>query len=301
MHRDRLLTPMALEFLRSALGARPEELEHVTPTSAGMTNRSFRFGYDGHTYILRVPGEGTDKLINRRHEAASYAAMAGTEITDQIIALDPETGYKLTRYWDSTHNCDPANRDEVARCMALLRRFHGMALHVDHEFDLYGEIEFYESLRGPSEHPDYEAVRARCFALREFLERQPRQHVLTHVDAVPDNFLFVHKEDGDELHLIDWEYAGMQDPHLDVAMFAVYAGYDRAALDGLIDLYFEGGCDQDTRLKIYCYTALAGLLWSNWCEYKKALGVDFGEYAEGQYRYAADYSRLVLETLGMEE
>lgn len=30
----------------------------------GMTNRSITFSVDGKTYIFRMPGEGTDLLIN---------------------------------------------------------------------------------------------------------------------------------------------------------------------------------------------------------------------------------------------
>ena len=37
------------------------------------------------------------------------------------------------------------------------------------------------------------------------------EKVLTHIDAVPDNFLFVEKEGREEIRLIDWEYAGMQE------------------------------------------------------------------------------------------
>jgi len=40
---------------------------------------------------------------------------------------------------------------------------------------------------------------------------------------VPDNFLFVEKDGKEEIRLIDWEYAGMQDPHVDVAMFCIYS------------------------------------------------------------------------------
>ena len=40
--------------------------------------------------------------------------------------------------------------------------------------------------------------------------------MLTHIDAVPDNFLFT--RDGD-IRLIDWEYAAMQDPHVDMPCF----------------------------------------------------------------------------------
>lgn len=69
----------------------------------------------------------------------------------------------------------------------------------------------------------------------------------------------------------------------------------------IIDLYFEGNCDDRTRIKIYCYIAVCGLLWSNWCEYKRNLGVEFGEYSLRQYRYAKDYYKIVQQELGEEE
>lgn len=295
-HRNDLLTPQALQFIHRVLGAKQEDLQNVVATQAGMTNRSFRFSWGAHSYILRIPGEGTDKLINRRQEAATYQALAGDPISDEVLALDPETGYKLTRYWEHTHNCDPKNTAEVQQCMVLLRQFHEKALQVPHSFHLYEEIIFYESLRnGPSVYPDYDEVRLRCFAMRPFLRKQKTVQVLSHIDAVSDNFLFVHTSSGEELHLIDWEYAGMYDPHVDIAMFAVYAGYDREEIDQLIDWYFGNVCAPEIRLKIYCYVALAGLLWSNWCEYKKALGVEFSGYAMTQYRYASEYSTLFLK------
>lgn len=42
----------------------------------GMTNRSFYFQCRGKKYIMRIPGEGTDKLINRKEEASVYRAIA---------------------------------------------------------------------------------------------------------------------------------------------------------------------------------------------------------------------------------
>ena len=120
---------------------------------------------------------------------------------------------------------------------------------------------------------------------------------MTHIDAVPDNFLFVEKDGKEEIRLIDWEYAGMQDPHVDVAMFCIYSLYNKRQVDRLIAAYFTEGCSDKTRIKIYCYIAACGLLWSNWCEYKRNLGVEFGEYSLRQYRYAKDYYRIVQEEL----
>ena len=92
----------------------------------------------------------------------------------------------------------------------------------------------------------------------------------------------------------------MQDPHVDIAMFCIYSLYDRKEIDKLIDIYFDGKCCRDVRIKIYCYIAACGLLWSNWCEYKRNLGVEFGEYSLRQYRYAKDYYKIVMEELSNE-
>ena len=97
--------------------------------------------------------------------------------------------------------------------------------------------------------------------------------------------------------MIDWEYAGMADPHIDIAMFAIYSFYNKEQIDHLIDLYFDYHCTEDNRIKIYCYVAACGFLWSNWCEYKNLLGVDFGEYSLRQYRYAKDYYTIVQTEL----
>lgn len=130
------------------------------------------------------------------------------------------------------------------------------------------------------------------FALQGFINEKVENICLTHIDAVPDNFLFT--SNGDVM-LIDWEYSGMQDPHVDIAMFCIYALYDQNQVDKLIDIYFENNCQKRVRQKIYCYIAACGLLWSNWCEYKRNLGVEFGEYSRRQYRYAKEYCKLFKE------
>jgi len=89
----------------------------------------------------------------------------------------------------------------------------------------------------------------------------------------------------------------MQDPHVDLAMFCIYAMYDREHVEKLIDAYFEGECSKENRIKIYCYIAACGLLWSNWCEYKLHLGVEFGEYSLRQYRFGKEYYRIAKEEM----
>lgn len=283
-----------------ALCVKEEDITGISVLKKGMTNRSFSFCCGGKKYIMRIPGEGTERLINRREEADVYRKIRNQNICDEIIYINAENGYKITEYIEGARVCDPGMEDDVRKCMEKLRAFHACKLVVAHEFDIWRQIEFYESLweGETSSYKDYFWTKENVLSLRPFTEKYAAQKVLTHIDAVPDNFLFAVDEDGKEsIRMIDWEYAGMQDPHIDIAMFCIYSFYERAQVDHLIDLYFAEGCEKTLRIKIYCYIAACGLLWSNWCEYKRTLGVEFGEYSLRQYRYAKEYYRIAREEM----
>lgn len=288
----------AIDIICEALNVDSSKITNITVLKKGMTNRSFLFSCNDKKYIMRIPGEGTDQLINRRQEAMVYKAIDGKHICDDIAYINPDNGYKITEYLEGARVCDPFNVEDITKCMKRLREFHNLKLKVDHEFNIFGQMEFYETLweGKPSVYKDYKQTKENVLSLKSYIDEHVGEKVLTHIDAVPDNFLFIKN---DEIRLIDWEYAGMQDPHVDIAMFCIYALYDREQVDRLIDIYFEGNCNKETRIKIYAYIASCGLLWSNWCEYKRNLGVDFGEYSIKQYRYAKDYYRIVQEERGL--
>ncbi len=290
----------AISTVCQALSAKPSEIKEITILKKGMTNRSFRFTCRGKQYIMRIPGEGTDLLINRREEAAVYQAIRAENLCDDIVYINPDNGYKITQYLENARVCDAFDETDIRRCMEFLKQFHRKGLVVDHEFDLWGKIDFYESLWNglPSVYRDYKHTKETVFSLRSYIDSHAEQKTLTHIDAVPDNFLlFDHGSGEEEIRLIDWEYAAMQDPHVDIAMFSIYALYSKEQIDHLIDVYFENQCAQETRVKIYCYVAVCGLLWSNWCEYKRNLGVEFGEYSIRQYRYAKEFYRYATEAM----
>ena len=292
----------AISTISEVLDVSEDKIKDIRVLKKGMTNRSFLFTVNGRKYIMRIPGEGTDQLISRRNEAAVYHAISGKGLCDDPVYMNPENGYKITRYLDNVRVCDSTDVNDLSLCMKKLREFHEMKLSVPHEFGIWEQIQFYETLWNgqPSIYRDYEKTKKNVFSLRAFIDSLEKDYCLTHIDSVPDNFLFHH--DGNEpekLQLTDWEYAGMQDPHVDIAMFIIYSLYSKEEADRLIDIYFDNQCDLKTRTKIYCYIAMCGLLWSNWCEFKRQLGVEFGEYSLRQYRYAKEYYRYAKEQIGV--
>lgn len=288
------LNSEVIKCASKALNVSENDIKNIQALKKGMTNRSFIFTCIEEKYIFRIPGKGTDSLINRNEEYSVYKVISELNICDDIVYINPENGYKITKYIENCRNCDPFNWSDVKNCMNKLKKFHNMGLKVKHNFDIFKNIEFYEKLRNcNSVYRDYEKTKKNVFKLRRFISEHKAKSVLTHIDAVPDNFII----NGNDIRLIDWEYAGMQDPHVDLAMFSIYSFYSKDQIDRLIDIYFDNSCDKPTRIKIYCYVAACGLLWSNWCEYKLSLGVEFGEYSIRQYRYAKEFFKIAVDEM----
>ena len=285
----------AIQIIENMFKIDKSDIHNIHTLKKGMTNRSFIFTVKNKRYIMRIPGAGTDELINRQEEYDVYEQIRNESYTERILYLNPKNGYKLSEFLEGTRNSQADDWQDVIKCMNLLRKFHQQKHSVNHKFDIWKQIDFYESLRdAPSAYKDFMITKENVMKLKPFIQDNIKQWSLCHIDANADNFL-INKEG--KVFLIDWEYAGMQDPDLDIAMYAIYAGYNREQFDRLIDIYYQNDCDEVTRYKIYAYAAVGGLLWSNWCEYKQSLGLDFGVYSIAQYRYAKEYSKLVLNYL----
>lgn len=285
----------AIEIIEDILKVNKKDIHNIHTLKKGMTNRSFIFTVNNKRYIMRIPGEGTDKLIDRKEEYDVYQRVKKEPYTETILYLNPDNGYKISEFLENTRNSDSNNVQDVKESMNVLRKFHSQNYQVDHTFDIWKQIDFYESLRKTaSAYRDFEEIKDRVLKLKPFIEDNVTKWSLCHIDANYDNFLI---DKNNNVFLIDWEYAGMQDPDLDIAMYAIYAGYTKEKIDQLINIYYENKVSNNLRYKIYAYVAVGGLLWSNWCEYKQSLGLDFGEYSLAQYRYAKEYSKLVLNYL----
>ncbi len=288
--------------IAQALDVKPDLIKDIKVLKKGMTNKSFLFSYCEKKYIFRIPGEGTDKLINRSEEAAVYKCLEGYDISDKVVHINPDSGYKITEYIEGGRTCNSHNEEDVKKCMDRLKTLHNLELNVSHEFDIFKSIEFYEGLRKgrTSAYQDYCKTKKEVFSLREYINDHIEKKVLAHIDSVPDNFLISFEDGKERIRLIDWEYAGMQDPHVDIAMFCIYSLYNRDEVDNLLKIYFGGIARSrfnELKIKIYCYIAACGLLWSNWCEYKSLYGVTFGNYGIRQYQFAEEYCRIVKDLL----
>lgn len=109
------------QIIESCGFCRAEKVKSLRAMKSGMTNRSYSFCMDDKRYIIRIPGEGTDRLINRKQEHAVYNAISSLGISEDVYYFDPKTGIKIAAYLTDAHVCDSSNWEEVERCLSALR------------------------------------------------------------------------------------------------------------------------------------------------------------------------------------
>jgi thiamine kinase-like enzyme len=114
--------------------------------------------------------------------------------------------------------------------MSVLKKLHNSGIKLGHDFNLRRELGNYEKdiKEAGAEIPyeDYPSVRMKAEEVLDWIDSLNRPKTIAHIDSVKDNFIFT--DEG--LKMIDWEYAGMADPLLDLAMSAIYSymSFDKA-------------------------------------------------------------------------
>ncbi len=250
----------------------------------GLTNRVYRLG----DLILRVPGEGTAAYINRTHEAETARLAAAAGVSPQVLHADPATGLMVTRHIASVTMTPEGLRHTpgaLTRAAQALRRLHGSGATFPFRFELFAMIDDYLALLSTRDVPlpeGYHAVVAEAGAIRRVLAATPAPMVPCHCDPLCENFL----DAGDRMWIVDWEYAGMNDPMWDLGDLSVEAGLSPDEDAALLRAYFSGEPPASALGRMVIYKAMCDLLWTLWGLIQLSDGNpadDFRAYADGRF------------------
>lgn len=284
-----------LDNICKTLGCSRDEIVDVRPVKAGLTNLSTLFSVRGQKYIYRHPGNGTNELINRQAETFALGVAKELGLDDTFIYEEPEEGWKISRYIEGCNELDYGSEAQVRQALALTRRLHESGRVSPYRFDFYEESEkIIAMLKGmryglPR---DFDGLAGRISALVGNMRADAPQSVLCHNDLYGPNFLVK----GDEMRLIDWEYAAMGDPACDLGNFVAQgSGYSVEDTLGLLPLYFGRPATPQEQRHCLAAVALVGWYWYVWAMYKEAMGNPVGEWLYVWYRAAKTFSAAAQE------
>jgi thiamine kinase-like enzyme len=247
----------------------PTGVESVEPLGGGITNRNFKVRAGGEAFVLRVGGKDTALLgIDRDVEHAASLAASRLGIGPEVVAfLEPE-GYLVTRFVEGE-----TGRVTAGAAAALLRRLHG-APAIPGRFDPFRVIGSYaEIARSRGVRPPAGFAEARAIADRIETRRGPVTPRPCHNDLLAANFI----GDGEQLWIVDWEYAGMGDPAFDLANFAVNNGLDGVGDRELLAAY--GETDLDVHVLMRFISDFREAMWGHVQQAVSDIDFDFAGYA----------------------
>ena len=91
-----------------------EEIKDIKPIKMGMTNTSFKFSYNGNSYVYRHPGPGTELIINRKSEFDSMKIAKELGLDDTYIYMDENSGWKISKFIEDVKILDYEDKKNVS-------------------------------------------------------------------------------------------------------------------------------------------------------------------------------------------
>lgn len=246
---------------------------------AGHTNRVLALDTAIGGFALRLPRTGAAATVDRMAEAETLRAVAGLGIAIPPIHLDPATGVMLTRREPGRAELDPTRlAREPVRLQALgrlLRRLHDAPIELPWIFRAVEVVEF--QLAALDTVPPLVTALLELAARLDATRGRARP---CHNDPNPGNILW----QGARPWLIDWEFAGMNDPLFDLATVVVELDLDGAGRAALLS-----GWDGDhaaIRARLADQATLANGIAGLWY---------LGQAARSDDAMAADQARIRLD------
>ncbi|MFD1539917.1 choline kinase family protein [Nonomuraea guangzhouensis] len=275
------------------LSGAPRSVEELP---GGLTNHNYKVTVPGGAYVVRVSAsEGSLLAIDRDVEHSCSLAAARIGVGAPVHGYLPELGVLIVgflpgRTFTEADLREPANLRRLAEVCGRLHAGPRFARDFD-MFEVqrgYLEIVRARGYRLPAKYldfmPDVERIR-KCLDIRD-VGRVP-----CHNDLLPGNII----DDGGRLWLIDYEYAGNNDPCFELGNIWSESNLSLDLLEELVTAYYG----RRLRHKI-ARARLLGLMskygWTLWASIQDGANqsIDFDFWSWGMEKY----ERAVAEFTG---
>lgn len=259
----------------------------------GMTNHSYKVVLEnGETFLVRIPGEGTEELINRSDERKSTELACKLNIDSELLYFGDD-GTKVMRFID---NPKPMNelvmrqKNIIAQAAEIFRKLHKCGVDTGVRFEVFEMADTYEKIirnNNVKLYDDYMEIKTTIMGIKKAIDiTQESQRVPCHNDSLVDNWVL---DGNDRLYLIDWEYSGMNEPMWDLSCLSIEANYTLKEDNELLKAYYGRNVTVDEKKRFIAAKLYVDYLWTLWGLTRVPYDGEFmQEYADNRYKRLKD-------------
>ena len=284
---SRQTDPLAVLALVPSLAATPRR---VSELPGGLTNRNFKVTTPDGVFVARVfSDDGGLLAIDRDHEYRNSQIAAAAGVGAPVIEYRPADrvlvlGYLDGRTLTNTDVADPATLDRIALACRTLHTARQFVCDFD-MFDVQARYLTAASAAGIAIPPGYDTLVPAFTAARSALAVRFEGTVPCNNDLLAANFI----DNGERVWLIDYEYAGNNDPCFELGNIAGECGLSADALAALVTAYY--GRPRRSRVaRSELFRLVSRYGWTLWGAIQHAaspLDFDFWSWAMERFDVAA--------------
>ena len=238
----------------------------VMRLEGGMSNYTYVVESQNKKYTYRVPGKFAEKFVDREEEWANIQEVNRLVLNNITEYVEIRSGEKLAEYVEGTIMSTTDVVSYNAMSVAALKKIHGSDLKF-RDYNAFGRLDTYQGYcleMGFTFPQEYLDLRNKLDSLRPTIDSVPK--VPCHCDYQPTNLVI----SGDKLYVLDWEFAGMNDPFYDIACYG-NMGFDKAL--SLLEAYVGHKPTKEELQRLYFHRAFQCLQWFNVAIFKDRVGL----------------------------
>jgi thiamine kinase-like enzyme len=258
----------------------------VERLSGGLTNLNLKVSANRETLVVRISHPDSGLLaIDRDAEYRNSLAAAGCGVGAPVIEYRPELNTLVVGFLEATtcSKADLVDAERLERVVTACRKLHAGPRFAN-QLDMFALQTHYLAVitergyRLPAGYLDFlpglERIR-KAFAATE------QATVPCHNDLLAENCL----DDGARVWLIDYEYAGNNDPCFELGNLWSESDLTLEHLDQIVTAYF-GVADPQKKARARLQGLVSKYVWMLWAAIQdSAAPIDFDFWAWGMEKY----------------
>lgn len=232
----------------------PFKIDKIEKTNKGLTNDNYIIEIDNKSFMLRYPLEDVQHLFNPKNEKKVIESIKNQAYVLPVKYYDD--GIQIVTFIKDLTTFDQANKKTRIKDVAnLMKKFHNSKLKVDFNFEPLKQIQLYKD--------NIKKKKIDLSLYKEVLERLKNhtfEAILCHNDWVEGNICFINNK----VYLIDFEYAGNNDPLFDIMSFLTENDLTNYERREFLNEMFENGISKKDYETLKMYRDINNLLWYLW-------------------------------------
>ena len=253
---------------------------------AGITNLNWRISVceEGRDYFMKLPGPNTSTFIDRKLAREAAIKVAATGYAPRVVHYLDEEDIEVQEFLDGFRSCnvsdlmDPVIRGNVVDAYRQIHRSQSFS-KAKTGFDQLAERVEQSRSHGATLPRDIDALLRHCDDARNVLDRKPLPLCACYNDGYVSNYMIDSEKN---VRIIDWEYAGNNDPYWDLAMLAFENHFSLPVICEMIERY-DGQCTASVEARVRLYGGVIAVTWGCWALLQACISsipFDFAKYAD---------------------